>query len=288
MILVTDANGLLGRHIVSHLRIALGTADGLAASVREAGLATGLAERGIDVRPGDPDRPEELLRAFTGVDKLVLVAASGPQATRQARHRHAIAAAQAAGVEHIVYTSSLDVAADSPSEVAAVHRATEADLAASGLKVTVLRCTLHADCLPMAVGDAARGGIFRLPAGNGRASFVCREELAQAIAAATLAPALAQDVYELTGQTTHDYGEVAAAIAQACGKPVRYEPIAPEDYARTLADYGLPGWLASAPANIYAAVAAGKFARVSNDFAALVGHPPRPLACLVQELFGPH
>jgi NAD(P)H dehydrogenase (quinone) len=53
-----------------------------------------------------------------------------------------------------------------------------------------------------------------------------------------------------------------------------------------LAGYGLPGWLARALANMYSAVATGKFDHVGNDFAALVGHPPRPLACLVQELFG--
>lgn len=33
---------------------------------------------------------------------------------------------------------------------------------------------------------------------------------------------------------------------------------------------------------------AGSSDRVRNDFAKLVGHPPHPLACLAQELFGTH
>lgn len=286
MILVTGANGQLGRRIVEHLVARLGGTGGIAVSVRDTAKAADLAGRGISVRHGDFDQPATLVPAFAGAAKLVLVSTDGPKDVRIAQHRAAIAAAKAAGVAHILYTSFVDTDADSPAEFAAVHRATEADLAASGLKVTRLRNTLYADFLPMTLGPALESGTLRLPAGTGKTSFVSRDELAQAIAAAAAAPALAKDVYELTGQATHDYHEVAAAVAQVTGKPVRYEPVSEDAYAEALAAYGLPAWLARALANMYSAVAAGKFERVSNDFAALVGHPPRPLACLVQELFG--
>ena len=285
MILVTGANGQLGRHIVSQLVLRLGGTDGLAVSVRDAARAQDLAGRGIAVRHGDFDQPHTLAQAFAGIAKLVLVSTDGPAPVRIAQHGAAIAAARAAGVEHILYTSFIDVAADSPSEFAAVHRATEAMLRDSGVPMTLLRNTLYADLLPLAVGAAARGGSFSLPAGEGRTGFVSRGELAEAIAAAAAAPALAKDTYELTAQVTHDFHEVAAAVSQATGKAVHYQPVPQDDYARTLQGQGLPPWLAQAMAGLYAAVAAGKCNRVSNDFAALVGHPPRPLACLAQELF---
>lgn len=286
MILVTGANGQLGRRIVEHLAGRFGSTAGIAVSVRDAGKAADLAGRGIGVREADFDRPQTLGAAFAGVDKLVLVSTDGPKAARIAQHRNAIAAARAAGVRHVLYTSFLDVAADSPAEFAAVHRATEAELAASGLKATLLRNTLYADFLPMALGGALQSGAFVLPAGTGRASFVSRDELAEAIAAAAAAPSLAKDVYELTGQAAHDYHEVAAAAAAAAGRPLSYAPVSEDAYAAALEGHGLPAWLARALATMYSAVAAGKLARVSNDFAALVGHPPRPLACLAQELFG--
>lgn len=286
MILVTGATGQLGRRIVDQLVARRGGTAGLAVSVRDPARAADLAERGISVRPGDFDQPAGLAAAFAGAEKIVLVSTDGPREVRIAQHRNAIAAARRAGVGHIVYTSFIDVAADSPAEFAAVHRTTEADLAASGLKFTVLRNPLYADLLPMTVGAALATGVFQLPAGTGRASFVSRAELAEAAAAAVLAPALAKTVYELTGQATHDYSEVAAAIAKVTGKPVRYAAVSAADYTDALAGGGLPAWLAGALSTMYAAVAAGKFDRVSNDFAALVGHPPRPLACLVQELFG--
>jgi uncharacterized protein YbjT (DUF2867 family) len=141
-----------------------------------------------------------LLTAFRGVDKLILVSTDGPGVVRIAQHQNAIDAARAAGVKHIFYTSFIDVAADSPAEYAAVHRASEAALAASGIAFTALRNPLYADFLPMTVAAAWSTGTFQLPAGGGRASFISRAELSEAIAAAALAPALARTVYELTGQ----------------------------------------------------------------------------------------
>lgn len=285
MILVTGANGQLGQHIVNQLTLRLEGTSGLAVSVRDTARAQHLAQRGISVRHGDFDQPHTLSQAFAGVSKLVLVSTDGPAQQRIAQHHAAIAAARRAGVSHILYTSFIDVAADSPAEFAMVHRATEAELRASGLKITLLRNTLYAESLPMTVGVAAQVGSFSLPAGSGRASFVSRSELAEAIAAAAVAPALAKDTYQLTGQAAHDYHEVAAAVSRATGKAVRYHPVSGEEYAGTLQQLGLPQWLAQAMSGLYAAVAAGRLAHVSNDFAALVGHPPRPLGCLAQELF---
>lgn len=288
MLLVTGATGQLGRRIVDQLLARHGGATGIAISVRDPGRAADLGQRGIEIRHGDFDQPATLVSAFAGVDKLILVSTDGPSDLRIRRHRNAIDAARAAGVRHILYTSFIDVAADSPAEFAAVHRTTEAELAASGVQFTALRNPLYADLLPMNVAAAFINGVFELPAGSGRASFVSRSELAEATAAAALAPALARSVYELTGQATHDYHELAAAVARATGKPVRYQPVSTDAYAQALVAQGLPPWFADALASMYAAVAAGKFDRISNDFALLVGHPPRPLACLTQELFSNH
>lgn len=284
MILVTGANGHLGRAIVHHLANRLGS-DNLAVSVRDPAKAEALARRGIAVRQGDFDRPENLAQAFSGAERLVLVSTDGPKEARIAQHANAIRAARAAGVKHIVYTSFLDVAADSPAEFAAVHNATEAALRESGLGLTLLRNTIYADFLPMFFAGALQSGVLQLPAGEGKLSFITRDELAQVAAAAAAAPRPAQEVYHLTGQVAHGFAEIAGQVAKATGKAIRYEPVAEADYAAALAAQGLPAWLAAAMANMFSAVAEGRFAAVGNDFARLVGHPPRSLECLVAELF---
>jgi len=288
MILVTGATGQLGSRIVNRIAVRLGAGPAraaLAVSVRDPAKAEALAQRGILVRQGDFDHAQALRQTFAGVERLVLVSTDGPKEVRIRQHRNAIDAAQAAGVKHIVYTSFLDAGADSPADFALVHHDTENYLRASGMTFTLLRNALYADFLPMTVGAGLDSGAFSLSAGNGKASFVSRDDLADAVAAAAVAPHLTKEVYELTGQLACSYEEVAAAVAKATKKPLRYQAVSEDEYTQALEGYGVPPWLARSLANMYTAVAAGRFARVTNDFALLVGHPPKALDCLVAEFF---
>lgn len=287
MILVTGATGQLGQKIVKQLslRMANGGAGQLAVSVRDPSRAADLAARGIDVRAGDFDRPETLLTAFAGVERLVLISTDGPKEIRIAQHRRAIEAAQSVAVRHIFYTGFLDTDAGSPSEFAQVHAATEADLVASGIPFTVLRNGLYADFLPMVFAGALETGVLSLPAGEGKVSYLSRGELAAAIAAAALAPRLERGVYALTGQSAHDYHAIAAKVGAATGRSIRYEPVTEDSYAATLIARGVPAWLGRAMANMYTAAAQNRFAMTNHDFATLVGYPPKSIDCLVAEFF---
>lgn len=287
MILVTGANGHLGRGIVKHLSQRLGASATrrIAVSVRDPEKAGDLAARGISVRHGDFDQPGQLAAAFAGADTLVLVSTDGPKDLRITQHRNAIEAAKVAGVKRIVYTSFLDVSADSPAEFAAVHRATESELRKSGAELVLLRNTLYADFLPMTVGGALDSGVFYVSAGAGRVSFLSRDELAEAAAAAALKERLEKTVYQLTGPATHTYNDVAAAVAKAVNKPVRYQAVTEDAYAQALAGYGVPAWMARAVANMYSAVATGHFDYVTDDFALLTGHAPRTLDQQIEFFF---
>lgn len=64
------------------------------------------------------------------------------------------------------------------------------------------------------------------------------------------APALARNVYELSGAATHDYHEVAAAVARVSGRQIRYQPVSEDAYAVALAATGVPGRLACSLANL--------------------------------------
>lgn len=287
MLLVTGANGQLGQKVVQHLLARQPEAGGqaLAVSVRDPAKAAALADKGILVRQGSFDAPDALAATFDGVERLVLISTDGPKAVRIVQHRNAIAAARRAGVRHVLYTSFLDADANSPSEFAQVHADTEAALADSGLSHTVLRNPFYADFLPMTLAGALHSGVLALPAGDGRVSYASRAELGEAIAAAALAPRLDQRIYELSGQTSHDYSDLAARVSRVTGKPIRYEHITEDDYASALESHGVPQWFARALANMYTAAAEGRFASCSHDMAGLLGHAPRSLDCLVAEFF---
>ena len=67
MIVVTGANGQLGRGVVESLLVRM-PPGGLVASVRNAGQAATLAARGVEVRTGDFAAADSLATAFRGAD----------------------------------------------------------------------------------------------------------------------------------------------------------------------------------------------------------------------------
>src|SRR5215210_4656255 len=103
-IAVTGATGHLGRLVVDEL-LARGTGPGdVVAIVRDPVRATDLADRGVQVRLGDYDRPDTLVPALAGVDTLLLV--SGNEVGRRvAQHRAVVDAAVSTGVQRLAYTS---------------------------------------------------------------------------------------------------------------------------------------------------------------------------------------
>ncbi|MBJ7451533.1 MAG: NAD(P)H-binding protein, partial [Blastococcus sp.] len=100
---VTGATGHLGRLAVSSLLHRGVTASDLVAVVRDADRAADLADRGVQVRVADYGDPAALETAFAGVDRLLFVSGSEAGA-RDVQHRNVVAAAQATGVQRIVYT----------------------------------------------------------------------------------------------------------------------------------------------------------------------------------------
>ena len=121
-ILVTGANGQLGRLVIERLIQRVPTSQ-VIASVRSVDTAQNLAALGVDVRAADYDNPASLDAAFAGVDRLLLIS-SNAMGRRVSQHGHVIDAARQAGVSLIAYTSVLH--ADTSSlGLAAEHLATE-------------------------------------------------------------------------------------------------------------------------------------------------------------------
>lgn len=83
MIVVTGANGQLGRAVVESLLIRMPPAS-IVASVRDPGKTAALAQQGVVVRAGDFADPDSLAAAFIGADQVLIVSADklGEEALR--------------------------------------------------------------------------------------------------------------------------------------------------------------------------------------------------------------
>ena len=122
---------------------------------------------GEQVRACDFADQEGAVLALQGVDTLLMVSAS-EAVDRLDQHRAFVAAAAAAGVRHVVYTSFQGAASDCTFTLGRDHWATEVALRESGMAVTFLRDSFYADFLPLMAQD----GVIRGPAGDGRVAAV--------------------------------------------------------------------------------------------------------------------
>src|SRR5690606_2505644 len=105
MIGVTGAAGQLGRLVVAGLLEKVPPRE-IVALARNPAKAQDLAQRGVEVRLADYDKPDTLEPALAGVDRLVMISAS-EVGKRVAQHRAVVDAAKGAKVGVVAYTSLL-------------------------------------------------------------------------------------------------------------------------------------------------------------------------------------
>ncbi|ROQ03064.1 uncharacterized protein YbjT (DUF2867 family) [Rathayibacter sp. PhB93] len=248
-----------------------------------------LADVGLPLRllARDPSRAPELPGAtsvrssFTdpgdalhGVRLLLMVSAAENE-DRLAEHLSMVAAAAAAGVEHVVYTSFAGASPTATFTLARDHAATEEAIRASGMSWTFLRDNLYLDFVPAMLGD---DGAIRGPAGSGRAAIVAREDVARAAAAILRAPAEHRDAtYELTGPEALTFDEIAAVLT-AAGRPAVFVDETLEEARASRRRWNAPDWQLDAWISTYTAVAAGEMQYVSGDVERLTGRAPLSLA----------
>jgi NAD(P)H dehydrogenase (quinone) len=252
-----------------------------------------LADTGVPHRllVRDPDRAPDVLgttvhraayedsvdtrAALDGVRTLFMVSAS-EHPDRQHQHLAFVDAADAMGVQHVVYLSFFGAAATATFTFARDHWATERHLRSTGMAVTFLRDNLYADFLPQMVGadDAIAG-----PGGTGRAALVAQADVARSAAAVLTDPRTHRDrTYNLTGPESVSFADAAALLSRVWGRPVSYRDETIDQAWESRRSYGAPDWMVEGWISTYLAVAAGELDGVSDDVRRLTGRDPLSLA----------
>lgn len=275
MIVITGANGQLGSLVIDTLLKSV-PASQIVAAVRTPAKAAALAARGVEVREADYERPETLRTAFAGASKLLLISSS-EVGKRTPQHQAVIEAAQAAGVQLLAYTSILH-ADTSPLPLAAEHLATEQLIRASGLPAVILRNGWYTENYLASVPTALQYGALLGSAGEGRIASATRADYAAAAAAVLLADKQAGRVYELAGDASYTLTELAAAITQASGTPVKYQDLPPAEFKGVLLGAGLPEGLAALLAESDEGASRGGLFDDGHQLSTLIGRPSTDLA----------
>lgn len=269
-IAITGATGQLGRLAIESLQ-ARAPGQSVIALARDPGKASDLTVpvRAFDYHTADP-------AALAGVDTLVLIS-SNDFNDRAGQHARAIAAAKAAGVKRIVYTSILK-ADTSPMILAQDHKATEAAIAASGIPATILRNGWYTENYTGSVGGALAAGAMIGSLGDGRIATATRRDYAEAIAVAATGLEHAGKTYELAGDVAYTMSDMAAELSRQTGKLIPYNSLPEATYDGILQSFGLPADLTRALADSDAWAAKGWLFDESRTLSRLIGRPTTPMS----------
>lgn len=215
---------------------------------------------GAEVVVADYGDSEALARALGEGDRVFMVSMHREPDERIVLHRTFVEAAVRARAGHLVYLSFLNPSLESSFPHSRSHRATEELIRASGLPFTFLRTSLYFNALLAEFEN----GVARGPGGDGRVSWVDREDIGAVVAAVLAGEGHEGQVYDVTGPESLTMAESAAVVSDVCGAEFRYEDETSEDGSRWrvaagYADRTVRVWL-----GMYEAIRAGELAPATD------------------------
>jgi len=278
VILVQGASGQIGFPIVAHLLRVVGRDYSVRAGVVDANSekARRLVDLGAHVVLMDTERPETVACALKGVSKLMIIPPRLENNTEIATT--IIDYAKVAGtIKHVVVISV--VGADTEATFFAKQfRPIEKRLEKSNLPWTVLRCAYLMDNLWHHADLIRKTNMIQLPLRELKVPMVSGRDIGEAAAMVLSGKAPGNHfnkVYELTGPEAVSGNDIARALSQVSGTPVRYQPVAPEETKHHLKCLGISDWEMKVMCDLYAMISAGLLSdRVSPDLERLLQRRP--------------
>ncbi|MEW1627695.1 NAD(P)H-binding protein [Streptomyces sp. NPDC089173] len=257
-VLVLGATGKTGRRVVARLR------DSAAVTVRP-------ASRSGEVR-FDWTLPETWEPALAGADALYLVAPDDPSPVREF-----VRQAEASGVRRFVVLSGHGIE-KAGAEFGQGMAAAEAAVQETGAAWTLLRPNNFFQNFDEDLWLAPlRAGRLGLPIGDMPEPFIDADDVAAVAAAVLTEDGHDGKTYDLSGPRALTFAEATRTIAEAAGRPIRYEELTPAAYRAELLAEGWPEAAADALNAMFALHRAGHTAEVSDGVQQVLGRAPAGL-----------
>lgn len=280
-ILITGATGNISSGIIDQLK---DSQHRLLALVRNPSKAKALESAGVELRVGDLEKPWTLGAAFEGADTAWILTPPGPRAPEQASN--ALWAARSAGVKRVVRMSAIGAAHDAPTINSRLHALSDAELIGSGIPYTIVKPHFFMQNLLMAAASIAQQGVMYLPLADSRMGLIDSRDISEFAARVLSEAGHEGKIYTLTGPASVTMHQVAAAIGDATGKPVRYEPVPLEAAWQSMVQAGIDEWTVNLTCDYFAAYSTNWGDLVTNDFQSVVGNAPRSIAEFAKDFAG--
>lgn len=284
-ILVTGARGRYGYAVIESL-IENGVNQRLIyAMVRDLTKVDELKSLNVNVVFGDYNNYGSLLKAFSGMDKLLFVS-SNELENRSEQHTQVVNAAVESGIKYILYTSQehKEVNFSLIEFVLSSHLATEYAIKESGIDYTILRNGVYMDLLPSFLGENIfKYGIY-LPAGNGKIGLALRGEMAETAAKVLLSSGHNNKTYSVSGDSC-SFSEIAEHISQITGKNITYLSPGLDTFLNTVVNQGMSQKCIKIIGGYAAATRHGELESDSSQMEKLLGRKPLTVKQFLEETF---
>jgi uncharacterized protein YbjT (DUF2867 family) len=271
-ILVIGATGTVGAPLVAEL-LARGEKVKAATRNTAARLPAGAEAVALDLAD-----PKSFEAALADVNRLYALAPAGsvdPLATL----KPLVEAAIARGIKIVLQSAiGVDASDDIP------FRRLELLLERSGAPYVILRPNWFTDNFLTYWGAGVAAGEIRLPAGDGKTSFVDARDIAASAAGALTSSAHDGKAFVLTGPQAFSYAEAADLLSKALGRRIAYRAVDGKTFVAEAVAGGVPQDYAELLAAIFYPVAQGWAAAVTDAVETLSGKPPRSLRSSIADL----
>ncbi len=282
MILVCAASGRIGAKVIEFLGSSA-SGNKIVAGVRDVEKHSYLLTEGILVRKVDYDEVASMVSSFEGVEKLLLIPSFAPTDKRLSENLNVIEAAKRAGVKHISFISIMDTRSDSPLSFAKCYGKTEEALAESGIKSAVFRTSMYTDNLHEQIPTWLKTGELVTCAGEGKISYVSRDDIAASIAAFLIRPQPESDytTYTLTGPDALSYRDVAKIVNSIYGTSISMSHVTENQFRDTIKEiWGLSyggklEYILEQTAKFQVVFSEGVMSKVTEDVETLSGRKPQ-------------
>ena len=254
-ILVVGATGKTGSRVVSKLE--------------GKGIAVRRGSRNAEI-PFDWETPATWAPALSGVSKAYVTYfpdLAFPGAVEALEAFTKVAAAS--GLEHIVLLSGRGE-----------HHARlgEEAVRASGIPFTIVRAAWFAQNFSEGyLRDPILAGVLPMPGGDVAEPIIDIDDIADVVVAALTEDGHTGELYEVTGPRLMSFAEMARALSQASGRPIKHVPITFEDFHANVAASG-----GDFVADVFTAIARetldGRNAQTADGVERALGRKPRDFA----------
>jgi uncharacterized protein YbjT (DUF2867 family) len=273
MILVIGATGTIGSQLVPQL---LQSGHPVRILTRRPEKAAKFGGE-VEIVIGNLDDEESLIPALRGVSRFFLIT------SRTQQDRNALSAAKRAGAAHVVKISTQEAGWSPVEGHGHWHKEREDVIQKSGLAWTFLRPTMYMSFVGSWAPSIRAENTIYAGGGDGRLAPIDPWDVAAVAKAALTGPGHENAAYELTGPELLSFGEMAAVLSQATGRPIRRVGISDSQQGEVFTKMGLPKYTVEGLVETFSLVRGGRFAYLTPDVEKVTGTRPRTLETWASE-----